>query len=48
MRTARTISVLDQSFETNPEAPAARAALFEMRPAPEQLRRSRGELIQSL
>src|SRR3954447_9393869 len=35
MRTARTISVLDQSFETKPDAPAARAALFEIRPAPE-------------
>src|SRR3954452_15850359 len=35
MPTARTISWLDQSFETKPEAPAALAALFEMRPAPE-------------
>src|SRR4051794_29378023 len=34
-RTARTISVLDQSFETKPDAPAACAALREMRPAPE-------------
>src|SRR4051794_29486234 len=41
MRTARTISVLDQSFETKPDAPAARAALFEMRPAPE-ISRTRG------
>src|SRR3954454_18204299 len=34
-RTARTISWLDQSFDTNPDAPAAFAALLDMRPAPE-------------
>ena len=32
------MSVLGQSLETKPDAPAARAALIEMRPAPEMNR----------
>ncbi len=41
MRTSRAISPAGQSLEMNPEAPAARAALAEIPPAPE-ISRTRG------